>query len=124
MRRLYVAIEIEGRMREVGMIAGDNEFTAEFRYSDDYLAQETARPISLSLPLTDQPYGPAQTRSFLRDCFRKVFSGVLLPKTTEQMPEIISRYSRCSGRNALAQSRSEERILSASSLSTGSSIRI
>ena len=34
MRRLYVAIEIEGRMREVGMIAGDNEFTAEFRYSD------------------------------------------------------------------------------------------
>ena len=64
MRRLYVAIEIEGRMREVGMIAGDNEFTAEFRYSDDYLVQETARPISLSLPLTDQPYGPAQTRSF------------------------------------------------------------
>ena len=64
MRRLYVAIEIEGRMREVGMIAGDNEFTAEFRYSDDYLTQETARPISLSLPLTDQPYGPAQTRSF------------------------------------------------------------
>lgn len=64
MRKLYVSIEIEGRMREVGIISGDNEYTATFRYSDDYLAQETARPVSLSLPLTDVPYGPAETRSF------------------------------------------------------------
>lgn len=64
MRQLDVSIEIEGRMREVGTITGDSEYTAEFRYSDDYLAQDTARPISISLPLTDEPYGPAETRSF------------------------------------------------------------
>ena len=51
-------------MREVGIIEGDSEYSATFRYSDDYLAQDTARPISISLPLTDRPYGPEKTRSF------------------------------------------------------------
>lgn len=51
-------------MREVGVISGDSEFNAEFRYSDDYLAQDTARPISLSLPLTDRTYSPRETRIF------------------------------------------------------------
>lgn len=51
-------------MREVGIIEGDSEYSATFRYSDDYLAQDTARAISISLPLTDEPYGPEKTRSF------------------------------------------------------------
>ncbi len=51
-------------MREVGIIEGDSEYSASFRYSDDYLAQDTARAISISLPLTDEPYGPEKTRSF------------------------------------------------------------
>ena len=64
MRRLYVSVEIEGRMREVGIIEGDSEYSASFRYSEDYLVQDTARAISISLPLTDEPYGPEKTRSF------------------------------------------------------------
>ena len=51
-------------MREVGIIEGDSEYSATFRYSDDYLAQDTARAISISMPLTDEPYGPEKTRSF------------------------------------------------------------
>lgn len=51
-------------MREVGIIEGDSVYSASFRYSDDYLAQDTARAISISLPLTDEPYGPEKTRSF------------------------------------------------------------
>ena len=64
MRRLDVSIEIEGRMREVGAITGETEYSANFTYSDDYLSQESSRPISLSLPLTDKPYGPEETRRF------------------------------------------------------------
>ena len=64
MRRLDVSIEIEGRMREVGAITGESEYSAVFTYSEDYLSQESARPISLSLPLTDKPYGPEETRRF------------------------------------------------------------
>ena len=51
-------------MREVGTIEGDSEYSACFRYSDDYLAQDTAKAISISLPLTAEPYGPQQTRCF------------------------------------------------------------
>lgn len=64
MRKLYVSVEIEGRMREVGTIEGDSEFSARFRYSGDYLAQDTARPISISMPLTAEEYGPEKTRCF------------------------------------------------------------
>ena len=64
MRRLDVSIEMEGRQREVGCIAGDTEFNAEFRYSEDYLDSPFARPISLSLPLREEAYGPEQTRIF------------------------------------------------------------
>lgn len=73
MRRLDVSIEIEGRMREVGAITGETEYSANFTYSDDYLSQESSRPISLSLPLTDKPYGPEETRRFLKACFRRGF---------------------------------------------------
>ena len=51
-------------MREVGTIEGDSEYSACFRYSDDYLKQDTARPISISMPLTSEAYGPQQTRCF------------------------------------------------------------
>lgn len=64
MRRLYVSVEIEGRLREVGCIMGDSEFNAEFRYSPDYLDSREARPISLSLPPRPEPYDPEQTRRF------------------------------------------------------------
>ena len=64
MRRLDVSIEIEGRQREVGFITGDSEFNAEFRYNEDYIESRFARPISLSLPLQAETYGPEETRRF------------------------------------------------------------
>ena len=62
MRKLDVSIELEGRMLEVGTITGETDYSAQFEYTGDYLAQESARPISLSLPLSDKPYGPEETR--------------------------------------------------------------
>lgn len=51
-------------MREVGTITGGSEYDAQFTYSEDYLDSKSARPISLSLPLREEPYGPEQTANF------------------------------------------------------------
>ncbi len=64
MKTLDVSIEIEGRQREVGSISGSSDYDASFKYSEDYLSSNTARPISKSLPLTDRAYGPEATRRF------------------------------------------------------------
>ena len=64
MRRLDVEIEIMGRRKEVGSITGESEFSAVFEYSEDYMNSRDARPISISLPLRKEPYGPEQTRNF------------------------------------------------------------
>ena len=64
MKQLDVSIEIRGRQREVGVIRGSSDYDASFCYSEHYLNSETARPISISLPLTDRPYGPEATRRF------------------------------------------------------------
>ena len=63
-RKLDVAIEVNGRMREVGSITGENEYTASFSYSEDYLASNDARAISIALPLRSEPYGPLETGTF------------------------------------------------------------
>ena len=64
MRQLYVSIENEGRMREVGCISGNSEYDASFSYSEDYLSSSAAMPISISLPLRPDPYGPEATGNF------------------------------------------------------------
>ena len=64
MKELDVSIEIEGRQREVGVISGSSDFDAVFKYSDDYLSSGAACPISISMPLTDEAYGPDATRRF------------------------------------------------------------
>ena len=64
MKELDVSIEIEGRQREVGVISGNSDYDASFKYSEDYLSSNTARPISISLPLTEEAYGPEATRRF------------------------------------------------------------
>lgn len=64
MKVLDVSIEIEGRQREVGTISGSSDYDASFKYSGDYLSSNTARPISISLPLTEEAYGPEETRRF------------------------------------------------------------
>ena len=64
LRELDVSIEMNGRQREVGVIYGSSDYDASFKYSDDYLSSGTAKAISISLPLTDRPYGPEATRRF------------------------------------------------------------
>ena len=64
MKNLSVSIEIDGTQREIGAITGETVYTAQFRYADSYLRSGNARPVSFSLPLTEEPFSPEQTRAF------------------------------------------------------------
>ena len=55
---------MQGEQKHVGDIKGDSFIDARFCYAEDYLAAEYARPISISLPLSEDAYSPAQTKNF------------------------------------------------------------
>ncbi len=64
MRRYNVYIELAGDQVKVGEIAGNSSEDAGFSYSKEYLAQNNARAISVSLPLQEEPFSPERTKVF------------------------------------------------------------
>ena len=64
MRKLSVFIEINGCKNPVGNICGNSSEDARFLYSQDYLSNDEATAISLSLPLQEEPFSPKQTKAF------------------------------------------------------------
>lgn len=64
MRRLEVSIELSGREVKVGQIMGNDAKDAAFSYDSVYLGTDHAQPISISLPLREEPFSPAATTVF------------------------------------------------------------
>ena len=64
MRNLIVEIEIDGESVYVGNIIGNDYQDACFKYSKEYLVFEKARPISISLPLKEEPFNSDATKNF------------------------------------------------------------
>ena len=54
---------------KAGLLEQDNAANLTFTYNEDYLASETARAISVSMPLTSAPYASAIAKPY--------FSGLL-----------------------------------------------
>ncbi len=61
---LYISIEIEGKSTLAGIIEKDADNAPVFRYAPEYLASETARPISVGFPLQTEAFSPNRTLSF------------------------------------------------------------
>ena len=74
MKRLAVYLEMQGQFRSVGFITGENFRDASFQYSEDYLKADYARPISISLPLTDEAFTSERTRNFFEGLLPEGFS--------------------------------------------------
>ena len=74
MRSLKVFLEIQGEQRHIGSIDGETYMDSRFRYTRDYLDSEFSRPISVSLPLTDEPFSPAQTKNYFEGLLPEGFS--------------------------------------------------
>lgn len=59
-----VSIEKNGRQTLAGTLRGDRPENTVFSYAPAYLAAEDAAPISLSLPLQEAAFSPAQTKNY------------------------------------------------------------
>lgn len=59
-----VSIEKNGMQTYVGKLTGDHPENAVFAYDSEYLVTEGAAPISLSLPLQEGAFSPAQTKNY------------------------------------------------------------
>ncbi|KAK0332273.1 hypothetical protein LTR94_025553, partial [Friedmanniomyces endolithicus] len=75
-------VYLDGSPRPVGALAALDNGSTRFVYMDHHIAQADAIPLSLSLPLTDEPYGDALTRAFFDN---------LLPEN-DQMRRIMDRH--------------------------------
>ena len=63
MRALDVRVEISGSLVPVGRIVGNDVSDARFAYLPSYL-DAAAAAVSLSLPIREEPFTPAQTAAF------------------------------------------------------------
>ena len=64
MMKYNVGMEIHGKQIKVGTIEGENSERARFSYTEEYLSSEDAHPISVSMPLQQEPFSPLHTRNF------------------------------------------------------------
>ena len=64
MKELLVSIERGDERIPVGFIRGEGSADARFAYSDTWLRDPASAPISLSLPLREAPFTPAQTKAY------------------------------------------------------------
>ena len=74
MKNLKVYLELEGSFRHVGNIVGNSYIDSCFQYSKKYLETPDCRPISISLPLSDEIYLPEKTRTFFEGLLPEGFS--------------------------------------------------
>lgn len=73
MTELLVQIEREGTLVSVGRIRGATSSTAQFCYDGAYLSG-TPVPISISLPLKEEPFSPERTKSFFEGLLPEGFT--------------------------------------------------
>ena len=64
MSDLALDVRLDGFTDPVGHLVRDRRGELAFGYSAHHLARTDALPLSLSLPLTDEPYGDPVTRAF------------------------------------------------------------
>lgn len=64
MPELVLDVRLDGYDAPAGYLARDENGALGFVYSPEHLATRNPQPLSLSLPLTDEPFGDVTTRAF------------------------------------------------------------
>ncbi len=64
MSELSLDVRLDGYGDPIGTLSRNNDGGLKFQYQAHYSKLDTALPLSLSLPLTDEPYGDVLTRAF------------------------------------------------------------
>jgi len=71
---LIVQIEINGLMMKVGSITGTNYKDAVFTYDESYTAEKNHRPLSISLPLSNNAFSSEATRNYFEGLLPEGFT--------------------------------------------------
>ena len=74
MKQYFVTMELSGQQVPVGTLTSEDGTEAVFRYDSDYLSRSRIRPISLSLPLREEPFTPAETRRYFEGLLPEGFT--------------------------------------------------
>lgn len=74
MRELKIIIERQGLKVPVGTVDGDSADEAVFAYAPEYLNDPGSVPISISLPLREEPFSARQTRTFFEGLLPEGFT--------------------------------------------------
>ena len=74
MKKLQVSIEKGGEQTRVGFIEGNGIHDAVFYYDRSWLDLDGAIPISLSLPLREEPYSPEETKNYFEGLLPEGFT--------------------------------------------------
>jgi serine/threonine-protein kinase HipA len=64
MSELSLDVRLDGYAARIGTLARATSGNVAFRYSAEHLSAVNALPLSLSFPLTDEPFGDVATRAF------------------------------------------------------------
>lgn len=68
---LTLDVRLDGFSDPVGTLARDNNGAVSFSYGRVHLSLPNAQPVSLSLPLADEPYGDVLARAFFRNLLQE-----------------------------------------------------
>ncbi len=74
MVKLQVFLEIEGQQVLVGHLRGEKSDDACFSYDQVYLRKSDSMPISLHLPLRQEPFSPQETKCFFEGLLQEGFT--------------------------------------------------
>ncbi len=74
MKDLCISIEIEGQLVRAGAITGEGPSDAVFCYASAYLQDPSSSPLSISLPLQEDAFSPAQTACFFEGLLPEGFT--------------------------------------------------
>lgn len=64
MDALSLDVRLDGFVEPIGVLARDSNGAVAYAYRSDYVTSPDAVALSLSLPLTDEPYGDVAARPF------------------------------------------------------------
>jgi serine/threonine-protein kinase HipA len=81
-RELTLDVRLDSFAEPIGVLVRDSTGALAFAYTASHLRNHLTHPLSLSLPLTDEPFGDAAARSFFDN---------LLPERNEPLAELMAR---------------------------------
>lgn len=74
MKDYLVSIERNSQMIQIGKLRGESHLDVQFSYSEKYLSDPTAAPISLSLPLQEEAFSTERTRNYFEGLLPEGFT--------------------------------------------------